>query len=142
MSGRSLIPRNRYLLVVALIVLALGGLQVVGILRLPFGSWFGSFGGSILSPSTLVNFMSKYGYLSLFVLMAVESASLPVPSEVVLPLAGFLVSIGVMDFWAAVIVSTAASLTGALIDYYLARWLGRPFVVRFLKAARLHTTAL
>ncbi len=86
--------------------------------------------------------MSKYGYASLFALMALESASLPIPSEVVLPLAGYFVRVGVLNFWVAVGVSTAASLAGALLDYFLAAWLGRPFVVALLKLFRLHRGAL
>lgn len=86
--------------------------------------------------------MMKYGYASLFALMALESASLPIPSEVVLPLAGYFVRIGVLNFWVAVGVSTAASLAGALVDYFLAAWLGRPFVVRLLNLFKLHRGAL
>ena len=74
--------------------------------------------------------------------MALESASLPVPSEVVLPLAGYFVSTIQLDFWAVVVVSTFASLTGALVDYYLAKWLGRPFVMRLLGLFRLHRNVL
>lgn len=86
--------------------------------------------------------MTQYGYLSLFALMALESASLPIPSEVVLPLAGYFVKLGVLNFWAAVGVSTAASLAGALVDYFLAKWLGRPFAVGLLRLFRLHRDAL
>ena len=84
----------------------------------------------------------KYGYASLFTLMALESASLPIPSEVVLPLAGYFVRQGVLDFWLAVIVSTVASLAGALVDYFLAIWLGRPFVIGLLRVFRIHRDAL
>lgn len=137
-----LVPRSRYLAVVAFVLLVLGVLQVAHLVEVPFGAWFSSVSGSLLPSSSLGDFMAKYGYASLFALMALESASLPVPSEVVLPFAGYLVQQGVMNFWAAVLVSTAASLTGALVDYYLAAWLGRPFVVRLLKVFRLERSAL
>ncbi len=137
-----LIPRNRFLLVAALAALSVGLLQVTHIVELPFGVWFSGAGGSLLSTSSLLDFMKNVGYLSLFVLMALESASLPIPSEVVLPFAGYLVYLGAMDFWVALAVSTAASLAGALVDYYLALWLGRPFVVRLLKAFRLGSGTL
>jgi membrane protein DedA with SNARE-associated domain len=74
--------------------------------------------------------------------MALESASIPVPSEVVLPLAGYFVSTNSLNFWGVVAVSTVASLAGALVDYYLAKWLGRPFVVGILKLFRLHRSSL
>ena len=142
MKVGSLVPRNRYLLIVALAVLVLGLVQASGTAELPFGSWFSTLSGSLLSSPTLMDFMSKYGYASVFVLMALESASLPVPSEVVLPLAGYFVHQGAMDFWLAVLVSTLASLVGALVDYFLAKWLGRPFVVGLLGLFRLHKDSL
>ena len=137
-----LIPRNRILLVAAAAVLALGVLQLGNVIQLPFGTWFSGAGGSALPTSSLLDVMRKAGYPSLFALMALESASLPVPSEVVLPFAGYLVSQGVLNFWAVILVSTTASLAGALLDYYLALWLGRPFVIRMLKIFRAHGGAL
>lgn len=131
------IPRSRYLLIAGLVVLVISLLQLAHITKLPLGAWFASAGGSILSTSSLVDFMRSYGYVSLFALMAIESASAPVPSEVILPFAGYLVYVGVFNFWLALAVGTMASLTGALVDYYLALWLGRPFVVRLLKAVGL-----
>ncbi|HYC27035.1 MAG TPA: DedA family protein, partial [Nitrososphaerales archaeon] len=139
---RSLVPRSRILLFVAVVAFVIGLLQAVDVIELPFGEFFAALSGSLVSASSLGTFMSNYGYLSLFVLMAIESASLPIPSEVVLPFAGFLVYAGTMNFWVAVGVSTLASLVGALIDYYLAIKLGRPFVVDLLKLFRLHKGAL
>jgi membrane protein DedA with SNARE-associated domain len=141
-SREPLVPRSRYILALAVASLAIGLLQVAHIVELPFGAWFSAIVTSVLSTPSLKAFLIDYGYVSLFALMTLESASLPVPSEVVLPLAGYLVSVGVMDFWAAVAVSTAAGLAGALADYYLASLLGRPFVLRLLGAFRLHAGAL
>ena len=119
-----------------------GFLEATDLVELPFGTWFSWLGGSILSSGTLNSFMTKYGYASVFALMALESASTPVPSEVVLPLAGYFVSLGSLNFWVVVVVSTAGSLVGALVDYFLAKWLGRPFVVGLLGLFRLHKNAL
>lgn len=138
----SFVPKSRYLLAFALVSLVIGLAQALNIVQLPFGTWFSRLTGSVLSSSTLNSFMSQYGYASLFALMALESASLPVPSEVVLPLAGYFVHQGVLDFWLAVIVSTVASLAGALFDYFLAVWLGRPFVIGLLGIFRLHKDLL
>jgi membrane protein DedA with SNARE-associated domain len=138
----SVVPKSRYLLVVAVATLVVGLFEATGVVELPFGAITSGLGGSVISAASLNDFMTRYGYASLFALMTLESASLPVPSEVVLPFAGYLVYLGVMDFWTAVAVSTAASLTGALIDYYLAVWLGRPFVVELLKLFRLHRGGL
>lgn len=138
----SVVPRSRLLLAIAVLVFVVGFLEAGGFIDFPFGAWFQGLTGSILSSSALNTFMEKYGYASLFGLMALESASLPVPSEVVLPLAGYFVRQGALNFWIAVGVSTVASLTGALIDYFLAIWLGRPFVVGLLKLFRIHRNAL
>ena len=133
----SVVPRSRILLVIALITFIVGFLEATDLVSLPIGSWLSGASGSILSSQTLNNFMLQYGYASLFALMSLESASLPIPSEVVLPLAGYYVSQGILNFWVAVGVSTAASLLGALVDYFLAKWLGRPFVHGLLRLFRL-----
>jgi membrane protein DedA with SNARE-associated domain len=138
----SFVPRSRYLLIVALAFLVIGILQATDVVELPFGTLFSWISGSILSSTALNSFMTAYGYASVFALMALESASVPVPSEVVLPLAGFFVRAGTLSFWPVVVVSTVASLVGALLDYYLAKWLGRPFVVGLLRLFRLHRTSL
>jgi len=63
--------------------------------------------------------VSKYGIWGIFSLMTLESASLPIPSEVVLPLSGFLASQGKIDLWMALLASLAGSMIGSLIDYYI-----------------------
>ena len=77
--------------------------------------------------------MSAFGYSGLFVLMALESMIAPVPSEVVMPFAGYLVLQGRFDFWLAVIVSGLGSVFGSLISYYMGAYLGRPFILKFGK---------
>ena len=138
----SFVPRSRYLFVVALAAFAVGLLQATDVVELPFGTLFSWISGSVHSSTTLNDFMTTYGYASVFALMALESASLPVPSEVVLPLAGYFVRTGALSFWPVIAVSTVASLAGALVDYYLAKWLGRPFVVGLLKLFRVHGDSL
>jgi membrane protein DedA with SNARE-associated domain len=51
--------------------------------------------------------------------MLLESSSLPVPSEVILPFAGYLVSIGLLNFWVCLTIATIAGIAGAIIDYYI-----------------------
>ena len=138
----SLVPRSRYLFAVALAALVVGSLQATDAVELPFGALFSWVNGSVLSSAALDSFMTTYGYASVFALMALESASLPIPSEVVLPLAGYYVRTGTLSFWPVVVVSTVAGLAGALVDYYLAKWLGRPFVVGLLRLFRLHRDSL
>ncbi len=63
--------------------------------------------------------VQTWGYSGIFGLMLLESSSLPIPSEVILPFAGYLASMGQLDFWVTVALATVAGLAGSLIDYYI-----------------------
>jgi membrane protein DedA with SNARE-associated domain len=63
--------------------------------------------------------ISAWGYAGIFSLMLLESSSLPIPSEVVLPFAGYLISQGLLNLWITISISTLAGITGSLIDYYI-----------------------
>jgi membrane protein DedA with SNARE-associated domain len=142
-SGTTLIPVSRFLAAVALVALVLGVVQLTNIVQLPFVGWLCGPSGSILSSGSLRDFMSSYGYLSLFILMTVESMSVPIPSELILPIAGFLTYEGVLGSLALTLaVSTVAALIGALVDYYVALILGRPFVGGVLRVFRLNPANL
>jgi membrane protein DedA with SNARE-associated domain len=65
----------------------------------------------------LQTFIASHGLQAVFVLMVLESACIPVPSEVTMIYAGYLVSQGSMNFAAAVLVGTAANLVGSLIAW-------------------------
>lgn len=82
--------------------------------------------------------MAQAGYLGIFALMVMESATLPVPSEVVLPLAGYLVFQGRVEFWATVIAASLGSLLGTTIDYGIGYYLGRPAILRYGRFVRLN----
>jgi len=82
------------------------------------------------------------GYLGVFLAMVVESTLLPIPSEIILPFAGFLVSDpskveplthGPWNFWVVVVIGVAANTTGSLFGYALGAKLGRPFLDRWGK---------
>ena len=132
--ARVTMPASRkYLLVIALFALGLSLIELSEVVELPFETLLaGGSSSSFLTTATLVSLMKQFGYAGLFVLMTLESASLPIPSEVVLPFAGYLVFIGAMNFELALAVSVAAGLVGALLDYYIALFLGRSVVNRFL----------
>jgi membrane protein DedA with SNARE-associated domain len=84
-----------------------------------------------------LNILDQAGYLGIFFLMVLESATLPVPSEVVLPLVGYLVFQGQIEFWLAVIVASIGSIVGTLIDFAIGYYLGRPAILRYGKVIRL-----
>lgn len=86
-----------------------------------------------------------WGYTGIFVLMALESTVLPVPSELVLIPAGYLAHQGQMNFGFILLASTAGSLVGASFNYVVSLWLGRPFLERwgryfFVRPELLHKT--
>jgi membrane protein DedA with SNARE-associated domain len=89
----------------------------------------------------LTEFLAQYltamvlwaGYIGIFLLMMAESTVLPVPSEAVLPFAGFLVYSSQLDYAAVMVVATAASLCGSFVSYAAGRWGGKPFVLKFGK---------
>jgi membrane protein DedA with SNARE-associated domain len=63
--------------------------------------------------------IKSLGYGGVFGLMILEASSIPIPSEIILPFAGYLVHTGHMDFWITLVVATAAAIAGSLIDYYI-----------------------
>ncbi|HSK99192.1 MAG TPA: DedA family protein [Rubrobacteraceae bacterium] len=83
--------------------------------------------------------MGSLGYLGLALLLVLENLFPPIPSEVVLPLAGFFVGRGVFSFWGALLAATVGATSGALVLYGLGRSGGRALVLRYGKW--LHVTA-
>jgi membrane protein DedA with SNARE-associated domain len=80
------------------------------------------------------------GYLGVMIAMAIESAMIPLPSELILPFAGFLVADpnavepltgGPWNFWLVVIFATVGNTLGSLIAYAIGAWGGRPFLERY-----------
>ena len=88
----------------------------------------------------LTSLYAALGYGGGLVAMAIESAMIPLPSELILPFAGFLVSDptqlepltgGPWNFWIVVIVATVGNTIGSLIGYAIGAWGGRPFLERW-----------
>ncbi len=69
------------------------------------------------------------GPLAVFVALLLESACIPIPSELVLPLAGILVIQGSHGFWTVVAVATAGQMAGSLLSYAAGRYGGRPLIL-------------
>ncbi len=74
--------------------------------------------------------VQEWGYSGIFAMMFVESSFVPFPSEVALIPAGYLASKGQMDPVLATAAGVAGSLGGAMLNYGLALWLGRPLLER------------
>jgi len=86
---------------------------------------------------SLSGVLRDLGYVGLALLMFAETVFPPIPSEAVLPLAGYLVQRGEFAFLAVLTTSTAGSVVGAVLLYEAARHGGRPFAHRFLRTARI-----
>lgn len=81
----------------------------------------------------IIQSIAAGGYPVVGVLMMLESMVFPVPSEAVMPFAGFLVTAGMFSFWTVVFVSTLGSLIGSLLSYFIGRYGGRIFLEKWGK---------
>ncbi|MDP4126767.1 MAG: DedA family protein [Bacillota bacterium] len=79
----------------------------------------------------VVHIISTFGYAGVFFAMAIESACIPLPSEIILPFTGYMVYAGNFGFWQATIAATLGNLFGGLIAYYVGVWGGRPFLKKY-----------
>lgn len=76
--------------------------------------------------------LENLNYWVVFIFMAVESSFIPFPSEVIVPPAAWMsMHSDKMNFILVVVIATLGANVGALINYYLAKWLGRPVIYRF-----------
>ncbi len=85
----------------------------------------------------IADLIDAFGALGVALLMALENLFPPIPSELILPFAGFLVGRGELGFLPALVASTAGSLFGALILYALGRWGGRKLILRYGRFLRV-----
>jgi membrane protein DedA with SNARE-associated domain len=79
----------------------------------------------------ITQFISSIGYTGVLILMTMESAALPVPSEVVMPFAGYLAYQGVFNLYLITIVGAVGCTAGSVISYYVGRKGGRPFIEKY-----------
>ncbi len=90
----------------------------------------------------VLDVVSALGYLGLALLLIAENLFPPIPSEVVLPLAGFLVGRGELNLWGALVAATTGSVLGAILLYSLGRWGGRRLVLHYGKWLRVDEDSL
>ncbi|EEO26236.1 DedA family protein [Helicobacter winghamensis] len=81
----------------------------------------------------IVESVSAFGYFGIFFMMFLESSFIPFPSEVVMIPAGFLAHQGEMNFFIAILCGILGSLSGALLNYYLALYFGRELLIKWGK---------
>jgi membrane protein DedA with SNARE-associated domain len=81
----------------------------------------------------VISFISGLGYPGIFLLMILESALIPIPSEIIMPFSGFLVSNGTFDPISVVLAGTFGNLVGSILTYYLGIKAGRAFILKYGK---------
>lgn len=77
--------------------------------------------------------ISQIGYIGVFILMVLESALIPIPSEVIMPFSGFLVATGQFNMFYILAAGTIGNLVGSVIAYYLGANIGRSLILKYGK---------
>lgn len=90
----------------------------------------------------IVETVSVLGYPGIFIMMTLESSFFPFPSEVVMIPAGYLVYKGEMNPMIVMLMAISGSLFGAYINYYLASYLGKPFLIKYGKIFGINEKSL
>lgn len=80
---------------------------------------------------TWFEFTREWGYLGVFVMMALESTIVPVPSEIVMPPAGYWAQQGEMSMWGVILAGGLGSTFGSSLTYLFTFTLGRAFIARW-----------
>jgi len=93
----------------------------------------------------IISTISNSGYFGIFLLMIAESALIPIPSEIIMPFSGYLVSTEKFDLGLVILAGSLGNLVGSLIAYYVGLKLGREIILRygkyiFLKKSHLDFT--
>ncbi|WP_094605117.1 hypothetical protein SPSIL_031680 [Sporomusa silvacetica DSM 10669] len=81
----------------------------------------------------VIDYITLWGYTGIFIGMALESACIPVPSELVFGFAGYLVYRGKLDFTMSVIAGVSGGLLGSIVAYLIGFYGGQPFVTKYGK---------
>ena len=75
--------------------------------------------------------LEHLNYWTITLLMTIESSFIPFPSEIVVPPAAYKAATGEMNVFCIFVAATLGANIGALVNYYLAKWLGRPIIYKF-----------
>jgi membrane protein DedA with SNARE-associated domain len=79
----------------------------------------------------IVATISLMGYWGIVLLMAIESACIPLPSEIIMPFSGYLVSTGEMNLWAVGVAGAVGCVLGSLVAYWVGMYGGRPLIEKY-----------
>jgi len=79
----------------------------------------------------IIGTLSTLGYAGVVLLMGIESACIPLPSELIMPFAGYLVFKGTLTLWGVALAGALGCVLGSLVAYYVGLWGGRPLVLKY-----------
>lgn len=86
-----------------------------------------------LLAAAIIDLITRSGYLGIALLMGIESACIPLPSEVIMPFSGYLVFQGTLVLWLVVLAGAIGCVLGSLVAYAVGAWGGRRLVERYGK---------
>lgn len=75
--------------------------------------------------------ISRFGYTGIVATMAIESACIPLPSEIIMPFSGYLITTGQFTMLGVTLAGAIGNVIGSIVAYYAGVWGGRPFVERY-----------
>src|SRR6201993_5515107 len=79
----------------------------------------------------IVATISALGYAGVVLLMAIESACIPLPSEIIMPFSGYLVYTGRFNLWAVSLAGAAGCVVGSIVAYWIGMYGGRPLLEKY-----------
>src|SRR5258706_2637683 len=79
----------------------------------------------------IVATISTFGYAGIVLLMAIESACIPLPSEIIMPFSGYLVSKGEFNLWLVGVAGASGCVVGSLVAYWVGMYGGRPLIEKY-----------
>ena len=81
----------------------------------------------------VIAFITRWQYLGIVLLMGIESACIPLPSEIIMPFSGYLVYTGTLALWLVALAGAVGCVLGSLLAYAVGAWGGRPLIERYGK---------
>lgn len=87
----------------------------------------------------IIEIITKFGYLAIIAMMFLESALIPIPSEVVMPFSGFVTISGGLSFWGIVFFGVLGQMLGSVFIYLIGRWEGRHLLEKYGKYLLIRT---
>jgi membrane protein DedA with SNARE-associated domain len=132
--------KNKYKIPAVIIALLVISGVLLNYLHINIGGILAGFFGNI--GEFVINTIDFLSYPGITILMALESMIFPLPSELVMPFAGFLVAEKTMSFGMVVLASSIGSLIGSLISYWIGYYGGHKFVLKLGKYLLLDVSDL